>query len=182
MYEQFQAAHNLSQPPTFGCPANRLFPRNHRQRKEIYTKALEQELDTLREQARLTKQLLDCEAENQLLRELAISNGLTLPPARRTGEPHATVVQVSISGDPGPQQHMCAQSCQGPQLQTAISGHFGAHTLSSSGSSPLMDDSVLYLGNNATAPPLDIVSAGFDFVFMYVSPHTVKAKKLLLFG
>lgn len=85
--------------------------RNHRQKKENYISALESEVIRLREVVALPQSQSEVQAENQALRELLAVHGVTCRPPTSAGVTN-DLVQISLVGEPGPEQHLETEPVQ----------------------------------------------------------------------
>lgn len=85
--------------------------RNHRQNKENYISALESEVIRLRELVALPQSPKEVQAENQALRQLLAVHGVTCPPPTSASITN-DLVQISLVGEPGPEQHLETEPAQ----------------------------------------------------------------------
>jgi hypothetical protein len=84
--------------------------RKYRERNQNYAKALEEEVDRLRELRSVNKEHKEAESENRILKDLAASNGLSLPESiSHQSQSTDRAAELSLIGPLGPQQFLQAQ-------------------------------------------------------------------------
>ena len=132
--------------------------RTHRERKELYVKALEQEVLRLKDVYKKIMQERDAYAqENRKLRELLASYGIPVPPTI-TSPTHDPSSSGSISGSYPPPS---SSSNRSPPPKNTASVTQGPDIASNSG--PSMDNMTQFLPGT----DIDYATVGVDFVTTY---------------
>ncbi|KAI9676540.1 MAG: hypothetical protein M1817_000699 [Caeruleum heppii] len=149
---------------------NRQAQRTHRERKELYIKALEQEVLRLKETVSSSIRSRDeVLTENQQLKELLRQNGLSYPDARP--QPHPPTLQHSSSEGYPSSRNMSMSMASGSQsLSPPIPGSL-APPSSGGGSAPPTQ-----LGGQQ--PSLDYDQIGIEFVLEYEKNHSERTPYL----
>jgi hypothetical protein len=148
---------------------NRQAQRTHRERKELYIKALEDEVLRLKQvYGNVSQDKAELADENQQLKNLLAQHGILVPDAPK--QPHS---RTFGAGNPAPGQSRTSVGVSSPDRASQSSASFVA---SSARQPPMSGLQLRGLTQQALQNKgIDYEQAGIDFVLTYDEPSSPKA-------
>ena len=143
--------------------------RTHRERKELYIKALEDEVLRLKEVfGNVSQDKAELADENQQLNDLLAQHGILAPEATKQPHPH-----TSSTSDSAPGQSRTSASVSSPDRASQSSATFLSSTYQPDRQPPMSGLQLRGLTQQALqSKGIDYEQAGIDFVLTYDEPSS----------